>query len=80
LGDDLVGSVFIAVTPRRRSAAVTNPAECQVPVTIESVPAQISELEPFASYGLYGIPEDRFHVSDFYPHARPESPKRPVRP
>jgi hypothetical protein len=37
-------------------------------VTLEAVPAQLGDLELFASHGLYGIPEDCLHVSDFDEH------------
>src|SRR6266850_947347 len=49
-------------------AAVIHPPECQASVTIEAVPAQLGNLEPFAGHGLHGISEDRLHLSDFYEH------------
>jgi CRISPR/Cas system type I-B associated protein Csh2 (Cas7 group RAMP superfamily) len=38
----------------RHPAAVINPPECQVSVTIEAVPAQVGFLESFAAHGLHG--------------------------
>jgi hypothetical protein len=37
--------------PPRELAAVTNAPECQAPVTIETVPAEVGSLEPFATHG-----------------------------
>lgn len=54
----------------REPAAVIQPPECQAPVTLDAVPAQPGGLERFAAHGFHGIPEDGFHLSDFYRHAR----------
>ena len=66
---------FACAEPRE-PAAVINPPECQAPVAIEAVPAQIGDLESFAAHGLHGIPEDRLYVSDFHRHARSEPAQR----
>ena len=54
----------------RESAAIVNPPECQASVTIQAVPAQMGDIDPCAAHGLHGIPEDRFHMSDFDEHDR----------
>ena len=63
---DQVGK--LARAQPRELAAVINPPECQAPVAIEAVPAQLGDVKSFARHGLHGIPEDRFYVSDFYKH------------
>jgi hypothetical protein len=60
----------------RELAAIIHLAECQASVALEAVPAQIGFLESFAAHGLHGIPEDRFHISDFYEHVRSESTRQ----
>ena len=40
------------------------------------MPAQVGDLESFAGHGLDGIAEDRLYVSDFYDHARSQSPQQ----
>src|SRR5205807_1117589 len=63
---DQVGK--LARAQPRELAAVINPPECQAPIAIEAVPAQLGDVKSFARHGLHGIPEDRFYVSDFYKH------------
>jgi len=53
--------------PRER-AAVFHAPQGQAPVAIEAVPAQIGGVEAFAAHRFHGIPEDRFHLSDFHAH------------
>jgi hypothetical protein len=37
------------------------------------MPAEFSLIEPFASHGLHGIPEDRFDMADFCEHTQAKS-------
>jgi len=48
----------------REPARVAHPPEGQAPVTVEPVPPQLRGLELLSGHGLYGIPEDGFHLSD----------------
>ena len=72
---DQVGK--LACREPREPAAVIDLPECQAPVTIEAVPAQLGGLEPFAAHGLHGIPEDRLYMSYFYSHALHEAVSSP---
>src|SRR6266571_7142732 len=51
-------------------AAVVSPTECQPPVAVQTVPAQIRDLETFAAHGLHGIPEERFYFTNLDRHVR----------
>ena len=46
------------------TAAVVNPTEGQTPVTFETVPAQLGDLEEFAAHGLHWIPEERLYFTN----------------
>jgi hypothetical protein len=50
------------------SAAVIDPAECQAPVAIEAVQAEVREVESFPSHRLHGIAIDSLYISDLYWH------------
>jgi hypothetical protein len=51
-----------------KPAPVIHPPQGKTPVTVEAVPPDLGDLEPFAAHGLHGIPEDGLYVSD--EHAR----------
>src|SRR5712692_5621448 len=52
------------------TAAVVSPTECQAPVAVETVPAQLGDLEKFAAHGLHWIPEERFYFTNLDRHVR----------
>ena len=58
------------------TAAVISPTECQAPVAVETVPAQLGDLEKFAAHGLHWIPEERFYFTNLDRHVRYPSAQR----
>lgn len=53
-----------------KTAAVVSPTECQAPVAVETVPAQLGDLERFPAHGLHWIPEERFYFTNLDRHVR----------
>lgn len=48
--------------------AVIRPPECQAPVALQAMPAQVGGLEPFAGHRLHGISEYPLYLPDLYEH------------
>jgi hypothetical protein len=79
-GKTLLSGVFTAVRRKQeqiwqlaggqpwKPATVIDSPQCQPPVPIDPVPAQLGDLQSVAPHRLHGIPEERLNVSDFYRH------------
>src|SRR4030095_15011925 len=50
------------------AAAIVSPTERQAPVTLDTVPAQVGDLEKFAAHGLDWVPEERRYFTNFDRH------------
>ena len=57
----------------RETAANIRPTEGQAAVAVETVPAQIGDIEKFAPHGLHWVPEQRLYFTnlDWHIQSRP---------
>jgi hypothetical protein len=54
----------------RETAAIVSPTEGQAPVAIETVPAQVGDLEKFAAHGLHWVSKERLYFTNLDRHVR----------
>src|SRR6266481_8129829 len=52
------------------TAAVVSATEGQAPVALETVPAQLGDVERFAAHRLHWIPEERLYLTNLDGHVR----------
>ena len=52
------------------TAAIVSPTEGQAPVAVQTVPAQVGDLERFAAHGLHWVPEERLYFTNLDKHDR----------
>jgi len=60
----------------REAAANISPTEGQAAVAVKTVPAEVGDIEKFASHGLHWVPEQRFYLTDLDRHIH-SSAQRP---
>src|SRR5262245_28493815 len=58
----------------REAIANVNPTEGQAAVAVETVPAQVGDVEKLAPHGLHGVAEQCFYFTDPGRHTRPRPP------
>src|SRR6185436_14898675 len=50
------------------TAVIVSPTECQAPITVKAVPAQVDDLESFAAHGLHRVSKERLYLTDLDSH------------